>query len=112
MSKRLKLLASYLLLDSEESDAEEDEIIVMMLSKKKRKRRHSLFVNREEEGAFSILIRNHLMDSDSKFKEYFRLTPYLFNKVLDVIKGELTTQKSIRYPEPISPRLKLCLTVR
>lgn len=95
-------------MDSDSSDAEED----MILLKGTRKRRHHLFVNRNVEGAYVVLINRHLIDNDTKFKEYFRLTPHLFQKLLNAITNDLQREPSIRYPEPIPPKLKLCLLLR
>lgn len=84
MSEKLKLLCAFLILDDSQ-DEEEEAALVAMLPKKKRKRRHSLFINRDEEGAYAILVNNHLVDNETKFQEYFRLNPYLFNKVFTAI---------------------------
>lgn len=103
------LLALCLSLDSESSDEEIEDVFIL---KKHRESRHDLFQNRNMEGAFAVLINRHLMDNDTKFKEYLRLTPYLFAKILGKIENELVTKPSIRYPKPIEPKLKLCLVLR
>lgn len=99
----------YSLMNSSSSSDEDED---MLFLKQTRKRRHNLFVMRDEEGAFNILINRHLKDNDTKFKEYFRMTPHLFNEVLLEIEGDLKKNPSIRYKNPISPKLKLCLAVR
>lgn len=97
-------------MDSDSSDDEEEDQFI--LSKKSRKRRHDLFQNRNEEGVYQLLINRHLIDNDTKFKEYFRLTPHLFAKILTGIENEIRMKPSIRYPKPIEPKLKLCLILR
>lgn len=101
------LLAIYLLMDS--SSSEDDERIE---SKQKRVRRRDLYEKRDEEGAFNVTVARHLMDNDTKFQEYFRVSPFLFNRLLDAIELQITKPPSIRYPRPIEPKLKLCVTLR
>lgn len=107
---RAKIVALFLTLDSETSDEEEEELL--LLNKKTRESRHSIFANRNTEGVYEVLINRHLVDNDTKFKEYFRLSPTLFSKILEGIESELIVQPSPRYPKPIEPRLKLCLLLR
>lgn len=101
--KKRKALAIIMLVDS---SSDEEEV------KKKRVRRHSLFTTRNEEGVYNTTIKRHLMDNDTKFRQYFRLTPFLFHRVLAPIESKIRKPPSIRYPEPIEPKLKLCLTLR
>ncbi|GFV81209.1 uncharacterized protein TNCV_4772371 [Trichonephila clavipes] len=70
-----------------------------------------LFKNRSSEGAFQILVRRHLHCNDKKFK-YFRLTPVLFDYVLNNIRDELTSKPYNRHKKPICPEEKLCILVR
>lgn len=106
MDKKI-VLACYLLLESSSSE-DEDEYEC----KTKRIRRHSLFVKRDEEGVFNTMIKRHLLDNDTKFLEYFRLTPHLFHRLLAGIESKITKLPSIRYPQPIEPKMKLCVTLR
>ena len=45
-----------------------------------------LFINREEEGCFRNLITRHLLDNETKFREYFSLSTPLFYEVLSCIQ--------------------------
>lgn len=96
-----------LLLDD---DDEEDTLIMMKTNKQKKV--HNMFQNRVREGAFNNLIKRHLIDDDTKFREYFRLTPHLFNYVLTFIRNDITPKVSNRHNKPISPEEKLCITLR
>ncbi|KAJ3621671.1 hypothetical protein MTP99_003780 [Tenebrio molitor] len=42
-----------------------------------------IYKRRETKGAYEILIVRHLVPNDTKFKEYFRLSPELFHYVLN-----------------------------
>ncbi|GFU07569.1 DDE Tnp4 domain-containing protein [Trichonephila clavipes] len=50
--------------------------------------------NRSSEGAFQILVCRHLHCNDEKFRQYFRLTPVLFDYVLNNIRDELTSNRT------------------
>lgn len=71
-----------------------------------------MFKNRAKEGVYELLVLKHLSDNDTKFKEFFRLTPHLFHSVLNHIKDEISSQPTNKHPVPISPEEKLCLTLR
>ncbi|GFU51348.1 DDE Tnp4 domain-containing protein [Trichonephila clavipes] len=64
------------------------------------------------EGAFQILVCRHLHCNDEKFRQYFRLTPVLFDYVLNNIRDELTSKPYNRHKKPICPEEKLCILVR
>lgn len=89
-------------------------LAVGIIESKKRKRKspHKIYRQRSEEGAMNVLIDRHLLDDDTKFREYFRLTPHLFAEVLGVIQGDLQRVSTSWVPKPISPRDKLCITLR
>lgn len=60
----------------------------------------------------TTLVDRYLMDDDTKFKEYFRLSPYLFGMVLDAVKQDIDSISTTWIPKPISARIKLCVTLR
>lgn len=94
---------------------EEDfAVLVILLSQmeKKRKSPHKIYKKRESEGALNILIDRHLLDDDTKFKEYFRVSPFLFSKLLGVLQADLERNPTTWVPHPITPHHKLCLTLR
>lgn len=98
----------FLLLAFEDEEDDDDQLNHFLLDAPSSK----LFQRRREEGAYQVLVLRHLVDNDTKFKEYFRLTPYLFDEVLKIIKNDITSTPSKKYPIPISPEEKLCLTLR
>ena len=61
-----------------------------------------LFKSRGTEGAFEILIRLRLLTNEEKFREYFRLTPQLFDYVLNHIRNDLSYKPYNRHTKPIS----------
>lgn len=87
-------------------------VSIVSLLKKKKKSPHKLYRQRRVEGAMNILVDRHLMDDETKYKEYFRLTPFLFPTVLDAVKNDLETIPTNWVPKPISARVKLCITLR
>lgn len=87
-------------------------LVAILSGKKKRRSPHVLYRKRADEGAFNVLIDRHLIDDDTKFREYFRVSPFLFAKLLDVLNEDLECVATNWVPNPISPRLKLCVTLR
>lgn len=85
---------------------------VLLSNETKRNSPHEIYKRRPEEGAHKILIDRHLIDDDTKFKEYFRLTPFLFSKILDGIKNDIEGVPTSWNPNPISAHHKLCITLR
>lgn len=71
-----------------------------------------LYKSRTTEGVFEILVRRHLYCNDEKFREYFRLTPVLFDYVLNQIRDELSYNPYNRHQQPICPEQKLCIFIR
>nr|CAI5847063.1 unnamed protein product [Callosobruchus analis] len=63
-------------------------------------------------GAYQILICRHLYTNVNKFREYFRLTPALFDYVLGYIKEDLCSKPTNRVQNPLTPEQKLCLLLR
>lgn len=95
-------LALAIFLEDEESSSEDE----------KRRSTSDLFKHRSTEGTFEILVCRHLQTNEDKFKEYFRLTPVLFDYVLGYIKDELTSKPYNRNKNPISAEQKVCLFLR
>lgn len=87
------------------------QMLYQLKNKRKRSTTHQMYKKRAEEGAYNILILKHLIDSDTLFKEYFRLTPMLFNTVLSFIKIDLELVP-VRHFQTISPEEQLCITLR
>lgn len=79
---------------------------------KKRKTSLELFKRRHDEGAFNVLIQRHLIDNELKFVAYFRLTPHLFTKIFELIESDLLKVPTNFISHLISPKEKLCITIR
>lgn len=94
-------LALLILMEDEESDVETS-----------RSSECDIFKNRTTEGTFHILIRRHLITHAEKFREYFRLTPELFDFVLNHVREDLISKAYNRHKNPISPEEKLCIFIR
>lgn len=93
----------------EEEDDEDEMIFNYFFTNEKE---DPLFQARREEGAYHILIQRHLFSNDIKFKEYFRLSIGLFEEVVSLISGDVSSKFSNRRGQPISVKEKLCLTLR
>ena len=109
--------------ESEESELELDTLLFILVDEltddtgnlpkpAKRCKIHPMFASRESEGAYQVLITRHLKDNDSKFVEYFRLTPGLFHYILEKIKLDLEMVPYNRNKKPITSAEKLCITLR
>lgn len=92
----------------------EDDVFTLLEANLLRGRRktHAIYKQREREGAYTILIQNHLMSDDDKFIKYFRVTPRVFQTILHHIRDEISTKASNRVQNPITAEQKLCLALR
>lgn len=75
-----------------------------------RSKTNAIFEHRLQEGSYEILVNRHLMDNDTLFMNYFRLSPYLFQKILEIIRNDIENigRKKIR----ITAEQKLCVALR
>lgn len=96
-------IALLVFIEDEESEEESDV---------SRESESNLFKKRTEEGAYQILICRHLHKNEKKFRECFRLTPVLFDYVLNYIKDDITLKPTNRVPNPLLPEHKLCVFLR
>lgn len=87
-------------------------VLVALLLKKKRRSPHNMYRHRAVEGAYSVLVDKHLLDDDTKFREYFRVSPLLFSKLLNDLKTDLDGIPTTWIRNPISAHHKLCMTLR
>jgi len=101
-----------LILNLLQDELEENELLFSYLMPKKRKSIDSLFLNRESEGYFNILINRFLFENDIKFREFFRINREQFNFLLSLIEVENTKLPSMRVKHPISAAEKLAITIR
>ena len=89
-------------------------LLLTLMKKKSLKRKHRYWVSnilnlRDTYGAFYHLIQELLLGGE-QFKSYFRLTTIQFEEVIGRIGSYLQRQNHTR--ECISPRERLCLTLR
>lgn len=71
---------------------------------------HPVWQKRSVEGEFVTLYKE-LVDDESKFYQYFRMTMYSLNKLLNTVKSEIQRQDT-RFRKCISPRHRLAVTLR
>ncbi|KAL4714582.1 hypothetical protein ACJJTC_006628 [Scirpophaga incertulas] len=90
-------------------EEEEDDLLLYYYYKYKTERRlpiKDLYLTRDQEGSFSLLVKKHLMFDDNIFRKYFRLNKTQFDYVLNLLK------KTMQEKGRISVKEKLALTLR
>lgn len=95
-------------------DYEDDflELVQFLPPTAKRKSTQDLIINREQEGTYSILVQKYLFSNDDKFYEFLRITPNVFDIILQYIQDDIYIAPSQRVPSPIDPSQKLCIALR
>lgn len=91
-------------------EEEDDEAIIPLLIQ--RKPHHTMYKHRNAEGTFSNLISRYLVDNETKFHAYFRLTRNQFDFVLTSIKADVRKAPTHWVKNPISPEEKLGISLR
>jgi hypothetical protein len=86
---------------------EEDDLLIYCMGESAK----GIFKKRKDEGYYSTLIGRYLMDSEIKFREFFRVSRDIFHLILPEIKEDITRSCN-RWQTPISAEQKLCLTLR
>lgn len=99
------------LLDDDSEELELLELIEVFLLAKRRKTCEKI-LNRDQEGAYNVLIEKYLITDEDRFVRYFRISITLYNEILNRIRNDITTQPCNRIPNPISAEQKLCITLR
>ncbi|XP_018906872.2 uncharacterized protein [Bemisia tabaci] len=107
MNRNRLLLGSLLLEEIEQEELVQFSYIQNLFGKRPEK---ELFRRRRREGAFTTLIKRHLMDNDTLFKEFFRLTREEFEEVFKTVGPSLERPGNNRRVLPITGREKLCIT--
>jgi hypothetical protein len=82
---------------------------------KKRKRSRSVWVKpifqrRGQIGAYNLLMMELRQANDDMFSGFTRMTPQVFDDLLNHVKGVITGSR--RFRVPIEPELKLAVTLR
>lgn len=70
---------------------DEDDILELIphFSKKKRRKMHEIFLQRQTEGSFSILIERYLFSDHEKFIAFLRVSPRTFYIILKHIHKDI-----------------------
>ncbi|CAI6370710.1 unnamed protein product [Macrosiphum euphorbiae] len=92
-----------------EDDADEE---LLLLSLYFIEESDDIYNERKREGCFNNLIQRRLIDNESKFKAYFRVSFELFNNILNYMKEDIRRPPNNRIKKPITPEEKLCVTLR
>jgi len=66
-----------------------------------------IFKKRKDKGYYSALIGWYLMDSEMKFRVFFRVSRDIFHLILTEIKEDIRTRSCNRWQAPISAEQKL-----
>lgn len=96
---RSQLAAIALLLDEDEE-----------IYERRRQWVHNAWRKREEEGEFATLYK-HLIDDESKFFEYFRMSKHCFDILLSKLTEKLRKQDT-HWRKAIPPRERLAVCLR
>lgn len=97
------------LYDMLEDEADEE---LLLLTSYFRDEDDEMFSERSREGCFNTLVQRRLIDNETRFRAYFRVSFELFNYILNHIKEDIRRYPSNRVKKPISPEEKLSLTLR
>jgi len=92
-----------------EDEADEE---LLLLASYFRDEDDEMFSERSREGCFNTLVQRRLIDNETRFRGYFRVSFELFNYILNHIKEDIRRHPSNRVKKPISPEEKLSLTLR
>lgn len=110
-SSQIQMLKFLLCDDDDDQDLFALYRLFHSLPRKRRKTRQ-MILNRDTEGAFTMLIQKYMKSDEDEFVQYFRVTQTLFYFILDHISIDITSPISYRVPNPISAEQKLCVTLR
>ena len=89
-------------------DKEDDDLPIRCMGEGKT----DIFKIRKDEGYYSTLTGRYLIDSEMKFREFFRVSRDNFHLILIEIKEDITIRSCNRWQTPISAEQKPCLTLR
>ncbi|KAL0830080.1 hypothetical protein ABMA28_003537 [Loxostege sticticalis] len=89
-------------------EEEDDDDFLLLYARKKRNAPDLLFKSRTKEGSYSILIKNHLIGAEEKFRKYCRINKNQFDFVLSLIVEEIQPKNR----HAITAEEKLYLTLR
>lgn len=110
LGEKRKLLC--LLIAKYMDDDDEEEEYLLRTYAKCRNPTSNMFFTRRNEGVFNMLINNHLIDNEEKFKAYFRFTREQFASILGYVEEDLRTEPYNRVSSPITAAEKLAVTLR
>ncbi|KAK9710491.1 hypothetical protein QE152_g25987 [Popillia japonica] len=110
MDVKKKALAMMMLVEMQDIEDEMDLVVAYSLST--RGECKDMYKERENEGVFKILVQKHLIDNETKFKQYFRVTRDQFFNLLDLIKNDLHVNPTNRVQDLIKNDLHVNPTNR
>lgn len=97
-------------------DDAEEIIFLLLCADQSRSEIKPFLRKRNEEGAYKILVERYLMDDDTLFVKYFRLSPHLFQKVLNFIRPHIDSDSNIimstQRTRLLTAEQKLCVALR
>lgn len=91
---------------------EEDKQRLRIRRQRQRRIICPMFLARDQEGVMEILINRHLRQDEPRFVQYFRLSFDLFAFVFRHIERDIRSEPTNVIPQPISPEVKLAVTLR
>ncbi|RZF41021.1 hypothetical protein LSTR_LSTR002653 [Laodelphax striatellus] len=93
-----------------EEEGDDDDTLINLVE---RSSISQIYKTRSSEGAYNLLIKNHLMKGDGEsFVKFLRLNKDQFNFVLELVKEEASKPPFSAVESPITPEEKLALTLR
>jgi hypothetical protein len=107
MERKRKALVALMLLDEIEDDYD-----ILPLLVRTHEDRNVIYKNRQTEGCYDILIRRHLLDNETKFKRFFRVSRDQFFYLVNLIESDFKINPSNRDPRPLTAEMKLAVTLR
>ena len=89
--------------------------VLYLLNKKRKSKRSRKWIKemhrrRKEEGAHALLF-HHLVSNDDNFHNYFRLSPYQFHELHNLLHPYITKKQST-FRIPISSQERVAITLR
>ncbi|KAL5245938.1 hypothetical protein ACI65C_013346 [Semiaphis heraclei] len=103
---KMDVMSIYNLLEDEADDE------LLLLVHLFREESDAMYSERNREGCYNNLIQRRLIDNETRFRAYFRVSFELFNYILNYIREDIKRPPCNRVKKPISPEEKLSVTLR
>lgn len=92
-----------------EDEADDELLLLVHLF---REESDAMYSERNREGCYNNLIQRRLIDNETRFRAYFRVSFELFNYILNYIREDIKRPPCNRVKKPISPEEELSVTLR